>query len=144
MLSKVLGGGLALSLISCFIIYGLWEKAQDDLVTLRSNYAILEGVNKKNQQSMDRLTKLAAANAESIVKLGKDNGIIRQQSLSHQTEISNLRASEAQSALDRPFERGNASHQRIVSQLLRFSGDGPGTVHPSDDKTIDSSGTDTP
>ncbi len=146
MLSKILGGGMALSLVACFILYNLWENTQAEMVQLKANAEILESVNQSNQQAMDRLTKLAADNADSIAELGKQNESILQHTLSQQAEINKLRATEAQAALARPFERGNASHKRIAAQLMRFSGNSSGEskVDSGDDKTIDSDGSNSP
>ena len=142
MLTKILSGALVVSVLASGVLYKLWENAQSEIAVLKANLEIINSVNEKNQQSIDRLTELAISNANSIESLGKQNETILQESLSHQTEINNLRASEAQKALEMPYERGNASHKRIVSQLVRFTGDNPRKDNSSDDKTVDSSGAD--
>ena len=143
MLTKLLSVGFGLSVLACFFFYNLWENSQEELSDARANIAILNGVNDSNQKSLDRLSALAVDNALSIEKLGGINATILQQSLGHQTEVNNLRASEAQNALALPFERGNASRQRIVTQLLRFSGNHSSSHDTGNDKTGDPDGSKT-
>ena len=140
MLNKILGGGLALSLVASAVLYKLWEKSQSDLAVLKANVEIYKSINEDNKKSIERLTNLAESNAESLASLGQQNETISKLSLSHQTEVNNLRASEAKNALEMPFERGNASHQRIVSQLMRFTGDSSSKNDTGNDKTINTGG----
>jgi len=122
MISKILGGSTVLLLIVSLLLYGLWQKSLAENEILRSNVATLENDKKLQDTTIKGLNELAKLNAQTIQKYGDERNELIQEAEAARTKINSLRATEAFDALQRPFEIGNATDERIRSSLLRFSG----------------------
>ena len=122
-LSNIFGAAAIGLLISSLFLYGKWQSALVEVESMKAQVATLEQVNEQNQQTINGMQILANKNADIIANMGERNEQIMRNAENATTELNNLRLTEAEAALAEPFERGNAARDRILDQLMRFSGD---------------------
>lgn len=128
-MSSITGGLAVTLLITALLMYGNWQAAKVEIVSLKSQVKVLEMVNERNSITIDGLITNASNSADTVKELGERNEKIMVQATESLQAINNLRLTEAEAARKAPLSRGYASYDRIVSHLLRYSGDVSGGLH---------------
>ena len=130
-MTQLASGAAVLLLIAALFFYGQWQKAEAVVVELKGQVETLTGINDQNAIVISGMQGLQARTADLIRENGERNAEIQQRSEQYQTELGNIRVTESQKALAKPFNRGKAADDRMRHQLLRFAGNPGEVVHDS-------------
>lgn len=108
-------------LVVLVVLWGLWQGERAESAGLKAQNDLQEASIEAQKTTIQGLTNLANKQAENIAQYGERTNEILREEGELRSEIVRLRSTAPNEAFVRPFEHGNASHNRISAALLRFS-----------------------
>lgn len=111
----------AITTIAAASMFGLWQFERAENAALIAANETLSTANAENVETIRELTDANEKHADLIAEVSSQKEEIMERTLAVSQKLDKLRLTEAQSALQAPFERGNAANTRRNAALVRFS-----------------------